>query len=143
MAAKKVTTEKLDLSAWIERLKGAGFSTTEQGEGRVLITKYGCGAVLERAASGELQIDVRPGLLLVEQIAHLLDRGYQKFWQSGERTIPAAAEELKVLHQFEEDLRALMRLSDLYNESLGTVSSRYVYDRVEGREGPRVHQTFD
>lgn len=143
MGAKKVTTDKLDLSAWIERLRGEGFSASDRGEGRVLVTKNGCGAVLEKAASGELQFAVRPGILMGEQIAHLLDRGYQKFWQSGERTIPAASEELKALHEFEQDLRAVMRLTGLYNQSLGTVSARYVYDRVEGREGPRVHQTFD
>ena len=128
---------------YISRLKSAGFAVTDEGGNRVLVSKYSCAALLEKAAGGELRFAVSPGLLACDGIAHLLDRGFQKFWQSGDRTVPAVAEQLKSLHQFEQDLRAALGLTGLYNQSLGTVSSRYVYDRVEGREQPKVHQSFD
>ena len=144
MRKEKNTPGKLDGSSWMERLKGAGFAVADQGAGRVLASKYGCGAVIEKPASGEPRFTVRPGLLAADGIAHLLDRGFQKFWQRGERSFPALAAQLKALHSFEQDLRGVMGLSNLYNEALGTVSSRYVYDRVEGRaEEPKKHQPFD
>jgi len=131
---------------WIERLKEAGFLVhAEGGEvriSRLQISKHGCGAVLEAAASGEPQFAVRPGLETPQGIAHLLDRGFQKFWQEGERQFPALSTQLKALHQFDQDLRAVMAVTALYNEALGTVSSRYVYDRLEGREKKKRHQPF-
>ncbi len=139
---KKDSQIRIDYGTWIERLKSAGFSAADRGDGRTLITKDGCGAVLERSENGTPKFAVRPGLIWGQGIARLLDRGYQKFWQEGDRTFPAIAEQLKALHRFERDLRSVMSLSNLYNESLGTVSSRYVYDRVEGREEPKRHQQF-
>jgi hypothetical protein len=140
---KKASVVAIDFHSWIEQLRAFGFTAVDQGGGNVFISKHGCGTILEKKPSGEPRFAVRPGLLIGDGIAHLLDRGFQKFWQSGERTLPATAAQLKALHSFEEDLRAVMGITALYNQSLGTVSSRYVYDRVEGREGPRVHRTFD
>lgn len=140
---KKASVVVIDFHSWIERLKAAGFTTVDHGGNRVLIAKYGCGAILDKTPGGEPCFDVWPGLLMGGGIAYLLDRGFQKFWQSGDRAQPANAEQLKSLHRFEADLRSIMGLTALYNQSLGTVSSRYVYDRMEGREGPKVHQPFD
>ena len=140
---KKQSVVAIDFRAWIEQLKTSGFAVVDRGSEQVFISKFGCGAILEKKPSGEPQFAARPGLLIGQGIAHLLDRGFQKFWQSAERTVPANAAQLKALHKFEADLRAVMGLTALYNQSLGTVSARYVYDRVEGREGPRVHQSFD
>ena len=47
---------------------------------------------------------------------------------------PALAEELKAIHDFEEDLREALGMKSLYNESLGTVSTFYQYDRVKDRD---------
>ena len=44
------------------------------------------------------------------------------------------AEELKGVHEFQEDLREALGLESLYNESLGTVSTQYLYDRVKDRD---------
>ena len=143
MSTRKDSIGKADSSRWMERLKETGFTTTDRDGGGVLVTKYGCGALIEKTASGEPRFAVRPGLVAGEGVAHLLDRGFQKFWQTDERSFPALARQLKALHNFEEDLRALMGLTSLYNEALGTVSSRYVYDRIESREGPKHHQPFD
>jgi hypothetical protein len=41
---------------------------------------------------------------------------------------------LKALHEFEEDLKEGLGLESLYNESLGTVSTYYLYDRVKDRD---------
>ncbi|OFW02360.1 MAG: hypothetical protein A3H94_08020 [Acidobacteria bacterium RIFCSPLOWO2_02_FULL_60_20] len=108
-----------------------------------MISRTGCGAVLKELADGTVQLVVRPGLTQRDSIAHLVDRGFQKFWQDGDRKLPARAEELKALHEFERDLCAALGVTTLYNEALGTVSSKYVYDRVEGREPGKRHQSFD
>ena len=44
------------------------------------------------------------------------------------------AEQLKNLQLFSEELKAALNLPSLYNESLGTVSEAYQYDRVEDRD---------
>ena len=41
---------------------------------------------------------------------------------------------MKEIQAFHEDLREALGLESLYNESLGTVSNLYLYDRVEGRD---------
>ena len=100
------------------------------------------GTVRERANQLEPQSEARPGSETAQGIAHLVDRGFQKFWQEGECRIPALSAQLQALHRFEEDLRAVLELTALYNEALGTVSSRYIYDRLEGREKPKRHHPF-
>ena len=47
---------------------------------------------------------------------------------------PALADELKALHEFEEDLKEGLGQESYYNESLGTVSTFYLYDRVKDRD---------
>jgi hypothetical protein len=44
------------------------------------------------------------------------------------------ASDLKLIHNFQEDLREALGLTSLYNESLGTVSNQYLYDRVVDRD---------
>ena len=139
MAKRKDSQKVVD---WESQLKNGGFAVIAQRDGRMLVTKHGCGAVLEKTASGEPRLTVRPGLMMGDGIAQLLDRGFQKFWQSGERTRPAVAADLTAFHLFESELRAAMGITSLYNAALGTVSARYLYDRVEGRENPRVHKPF-
>jgi hypothetical protein len=76
----------------------------------------------------------RPGWLLGGQIARLLDRGYQKFLKTPAMEIPATAEHLRAIHEFDEELKQAAGATVLYNESLGTTSDRYLYDRIQGRE---------
>jgi len=70
-----------------------------------------------------------------DEIGALTDSGFQKFFltPSGDRR-PALASELKTLHDFQEDLREALGQTSLYNESLGTVSTFYLYDRVKDRD---------
>jgi hypothetical protein len=45
---------------------------------------------------------------------------------------------LKALHSFAEELKMALGLPSLYNESLGTVSESYQYDRIKDRDKPTV-----
>jgi hypothetical protein len=77
---------------------------------------------------------VTPGALVRGEVARLLDRGYQKFLKTSQFEIPASAIQLHAIHQFGEELKQLTGATSLYNESLGTTSDRYQYDRLKGRE---------
>jgi hypothetical protein len=111
-----------------------------------LVRKYGAGAILAPAgeptgADKKLpQIAVRwrerPGYLVGGEVATLLDRGHQKFWKSTRLEVPATADSLQAVHRFAEELRQVVGEPSLYNESLGTTSDSYLYDRVKGRDLP-------
>jgi len=101
------------------------------------ISKYGSAIVLEKAdnAAG-LRMVVRPGPVIGGEIAHLVDRGFQKFFHTGKTELPATADRLTTLHTFVEELKEVTGSVTLYNEALGTVSDAYLYDRVKGRDVP-------
>jgi hypothetical protein len=67
-------------------------------------------------------------------VARLLDRGHQKFIQTLQNEFPATASHLHAVHRFSEELKQITGDIDLYNESLGTTSDLYIYDRLKGRE---------
>ncbi len=117
----------------LESLRNAGFEVSRQGDS-ARIRKNRCAVLLQVEPGGAVRFVEGPGLLLGESIARLEDRGFQKYLASGERRVPALAEHLKQIHEFAEQLKAALGLTSLYNESLGTVSTRYLYDRVHGRE---------
>jgi hypothetical protein len=98
------------------------------------VRKYGVAAEIAAAADGSTLVLARPGWLLGGEIARLLDRGYQKFLKTAKMEIPASAEHLRAIHEFSEELKQAAGAANLYNESLGTTSDRYMYDRVVGRE---------
>jgi hypothetical protein len=113
---------------------------------QVLVRKYGAAAILARAGEPS-GVDKklphtavwwreRPGYLLGGEVATLLDRGFQKFWKTRRLEVPAIAESLQAVHRFAEELREVIGEPSLYNESLGTTSDSYHYDRVKGRELP-------
>jgi hypothetical protein len=100
----------------------------------VQVRKYGVAAEIAAAPDGSVEILARPGWLLNGEIARLLDRGYQKFLKTSKLEIPASADHLRAIHQFTEELNEAIGATTLYNESLGTTSNVYHYDRVVGRE---------
>ncbi len=108
--------------------------------GRVLVSKYGVGAVLvppRRADDPEdapAAYAVGPGILVKGEVGRLLDRGYQKFIKTSQYELPATANQLQAIHTFSEELTQLIGAISLYNESLGTTSDVYRYDRLMGRE---------
>jgi hypothetical protein len=111
-----------------------------------LVRKYGAGAIL--APAGEptgpdkklphvsVRWRERPGFVVAGEVATLLDRGFQKFWKATHLEIPATAESLQSVHRFAEELREVIGEPSFYNESLGTTSDSYMYDRVKGRDLP-------
>ena len=75
-----------------------------------------------------------PGWVLRGKISRLVDHGNQKLFETPTARIAATADALKSIHRFSEELREAIGEPSLYNESLGTVSNSYMYDRVKGRE---------
>jgi hypothetical protein len=100
----------------------------------VQVRKYGCAADIAAAPDGTVEIIARPGWVLNGEIARLLDRGYQKFLKTSKFEIPATADHLRAIHEFNEELIEAAGGTILYNEALGTTSNVYNYDRVAGRE---------
>jgi len=82
-------------------------------------------------------VALRPGVMVRGEVARLLDRGYQKFIKSSQFELPATAAQLQAIHTFSEELKQLTGAVSLYNESLGTTSDLYEYDRLKGREAPQ------
>jgi hypothetical protein len=120
----------------VDLLKNAGFSAQSLPDGRVKITKHGVGAII--GDEGKNQPDIERAGILVQNgtaIATLLSGGYQMFLElpDGKR-LPATAKELRALHEFEEDVKEALGLESLYNTSLGTISRKHMYDRVQGRD---------
>jgi hypothetical protein len=106
----------------------------KRGPNAVQVRKYGCAAEIAPAADGTVEIVARPGWLLNGEIARLEDRGYQKFLKTSKLEIPAAADHLRALHEFTEELKEAIGAPSLYNQALGTTSDVYNYDRVKGRD---------
>jgi hypothetical protein len=100
------------------------------------VSKHGAAAVLVAAQSEDAPaaFAVRPGVLVKGEVARLLDRGYQKFIKTSQFELPASASQLQGIHTFSEELKQLTGAISLYNESLGTTSDLYEYDRLKGRE---------
>ncbi len=126
----------------LQLLRSHGFDVTPRagGAGEVLVSKCGIGAVLigtpQSQSSDEpaTALAVHPGVLVKGEVARLVDRGYQKFIKTSQYELPATATQLQSIHMFSEELNQLTGATSLYNESLGTTSDLYQYDRLKGRE---------
>jgi hypothetical protein len=118
----------------LDAAKAAGFTLTAMDGGRTRVSRDTVAVVLEDA-SGVPRVVERAGVIMGNEIGALVDGGFQKFFQtpSGRRK-PALAGDLKAIHEFQEDLREALGLESLYNESLGTVSTYYQYDRLKDRD---------
>jgi len=102
---------------------------------RVRVSKYDCAAELARDAKGGVALAHKPGIVLGGEIAVLLDRGFQKFFKTSKLEMAATAERLKAEYRFTQELDEATGGVSLYNESLGTTSDTYMYDRLKGRNG--------
>jgi hypothetical protein len=98
------------------------------------VSKNGCAAEIAEAPDGSVLMLARPGWLLGGEISRIVDKGYQKFLKTAKLEIPATADHLRALHLFSEELNEATGETTLYNQSLGTTSDSYLYDRVKGRE---------
>ena len=128
----------------LDRLRQASFAcdTISKNPERIRVMKGEVAAVFERQGGG-LRLAEPPGYVFRGEIGRLWDAGYQKFWLLGPPTDepfseprrPATAEQLRALHNFQEELKYLLGVPSFYNESIGTTSEVTAYDRVKGR-GP-------
>lgn len=126
-----------DRSSHYERtldwLRQHGFEVGVSSEG-ALVKKNGCAATVAPDEDGNATFASRPGVLVGGEVAALVNHGYQQVFETAKTKVAATAERLQALHDFREELREAMGGTSLYNLALGTVSDRYVYDRVKGRE---------
>ena len=74
------------------------------------------------------------------EISKLVNRGYQQFLNTTKTEVPATADHLKALQQFSQEMKEALGTPSLYNESLGTVSESYQYDRIKDRDQPEVER---
>jgi hypothetical protein len=98
------------------------------------VSKHGCAAEIAEGPGGSVLMLARPGWLVGGEISRIVDKGYQKFLKTSKLEIPATADHLRALHTFSEELNEAAGGVTLYNQSLGTTSDSYHYDRVKGRE---------
>jgi len=120
----------------VAALGNAGFTLSPAASApapAVRVARNNCAAELAPASDGSCRLLVRPGCLVAGEITRLLDRGYQKFLSSPALELPATADRLTALHQFELELDRATGSAPLYNQSLGTTSDLYQYDRLTGR----------
>ena len=117
----------------LSQLKSLGFMVTPRNGG-VRVIRRTC-AVDLADREGAVHIAERAGIRMGEEIGRLVDGGFQKFFRTcSGKTKPALAQELEALHDFEEDLKEGLGQESFYNESLGTVSTFYLYDRLQDRD---------
>src|SRR3954471_14466867 len=120
-------------------LRDHGFQVSNDGSATI-ITKNGCVAEIgknpkvSKLDASEARVLDKAGIIVGGEVSRLIDRGYQKFLKTTRVEVPATAEHLQTLHAFNEELREAIGATSLYNEALGSVSDRYLYDRVKGRE---------
>lgn len=117
-------------------LRDNGFDVTEAPgtNGRVFLRKYNVSAAIQKTPEDGVKIFAYPGYLVGSEISKLVNRGYQQFLKNSKTEIPATADHLKSLQSFAEELKVGLGLPSLYNESLGTVSESYQYDRIKDRD---------
>src|SRR6201987_3454757 len=125
--------------AW---LRDHGFDATDAPgtNSRVFLRKYNVSAAIQKTPEDGVKIFAYPGYLIGSEISKLVNRGYQQFLKTSKAEVPANAEQLKAMHSFSEELKEALGLPSLYNESLGTVSEAYQYDRIEDRDKPAVER---
>ena len=118
----------------LEKVRRAGFTVAPLAGGAERVSQGTCAVDLKEEAGAVRRLG-RAGILMGEEIGALVDGGFQKFFRTptGKKK-PALADELKALHDFEEDLKEALGQESYYNESLGTVSTFYLYDRVQDRD---------
>jgi len=138
--------KQANFSEMLDALRGRGFevSGSKAAPNAMQVAKNGVAAVLvpgvtdDRWESGGARLAVTPGIVVRGEIARLLDRGYQKFIKTSQYELPATAVQLQGIHAFTEELNQVTGALGLYNESLGTTSDLYQYDRLKGREAPEA-----
>src|SRR6202451_1996455 len=123
--------------AW---LRDHGFDTTDAPgtTARVFLRKYNVSAAIQKTPEDGVKIFAYPGYLIGSEISKLVNRGYQQFLKTSKTEVPASADHLKALQSYAGELKGALGLPSLYNESLGTLSDSYPYDRLKDDDKPPV-----
>ena len=135
-------TEERTFEDAVQWLRDHGFDLIEAPgtQGRVFLKKYNVSAAIQKDGDEGVKIFAYPGYLISGEISKLINRGYQQVLKTSKTEIAATADHLKALQQFSEELKEALGLPSLYNESLGTVSDAYQYDRVVDRDKPATER---
>ena len=122
----------------VQYLRDHGFDLIEAPgtQGRVFARKYNVSAAIQKDGDDGVKIFAYPGYVIGGEISKLINRGYQQVLKTSKTEVAATADHLKSLQQFSEELKEALGLPSLYNESLGTVSEAYQYDRIVDRDKP-------
>jgi hypothetical protein len=138
MATKVIEHKTYDEA--LNWLREHGFDLIEAPgtPGRVFARKYNVSAAIQKDGEDGVKIFAYPGYLIGSEISKLVNRGYQQFLKTSKTEVPATADHLTALQQFTEELKEALGLPSLYNESLGTVSESYHYDRIQDRDKPKA-----
>jgi hypothetical protein len=139
MASKLEQKTYEDALGW---LREHGFDVLEAPgtAGRVFLKKYNVSAAIQKDGTDGVKIFAYPGYLVGTEISKLVKKGYQQFLKTSKTEVPASADHLKALQLFSEELKEALGLPSLYNESLGTVSDSYQYDRIVDRDKPQAER---
>jgi len=137
MASKLEQKTYEDALGW---LREHGFDVLDAPgtAGRVFLKKYNVSAAIQKDGPDGVKIFAYPGYLVGTEISKLVNKGYQQFLKTSKTEVPASADHLKALQSFSEELKEALGLPSLYNESLGTVSDSYQYDRIVDRDKPQA-----
>lgn len=119
----------------VKQFRDSGFEVVETGKQpeSLKVRKNNCTQALARNSNGLWEPQGPPDFLVRGIPCELEDRGYQKFWYHEGKRFPIRLSDLKTLHRFVEEVRYVLGFKSLYNESLGSVCARSVYDRLRGR----------
>lgn len=117
------------------KFRAAGFEVSDVAANppSFAVKKDNCTHLIEHNTNGAWTIAGRPTFNVRGLDCELEDRGFQKFWFHRGRRFPIRVSDLKTLHHFDREVRAILGLKSLYHESLGTTCARTVYDRLHGR----------
>ena len=132
------TSEERNFEDAVNWLRDHGFDLIEAPgtHGRVFLRKYNVSAAIQKNGEEGVKIFAYPGYVIGSEISKLVNRGYQQFLKTAKTEVPATADHLNALQQFTEEMKEGLGLPTLYNESLGTVSEAYQYDRMVDRDKP-------
>jgi len=118
-----------------KQFRDAGFEIVEVSGSPecIAVKKDHCSRLLGRDAQGGWAASGPPTFQVRGLDCKLEGHGYQKFWYHEGQRFPIRINDLRTLHAFDAEVRALLGLKSLYHESLGSTSAKSAYDRLSGR----------
>jgi hypothetical protein len=117
------------------QFQDAGFEVVEVSGSpeSIAVKRNNCTQLLQRDARGAWSLSGPTTLKVRGLDCKLEDHGYQKFWYHEGKRFPIRVDDLRTLHRFDQEVRAILGLKSLYHQSLGTTCARAVYDRLSGQ----------